>query len=458
MENIIKAKDIINITWENIHVFSPQDLDDPETLKKFARFAYGMYFYHEPVDMAELFGIIRNFLDKNPSLADTHPELFRRYYELLLVLRACSMGLTSENDMVKFLAEYSLACVAVEIFTYPTFRLEEILCRFLRWTIQLSTDDEKRDIRNLFIKAVEENNEILGIDYLTLKPQNQEVSPVMMNWLKDYNQTSLVQQGQKRGSVERINYMNRSINVKSLNADQKKLLLKYLDLYDWLRFGSLDEEYIIPDEAIRWDYCLYPDEETLRFLASKNLPAPRGIDAPSFHGQDSLSKVIPLPPKPSRTNLIEYKNNKRSIFEDRPIAKPRTNTDVFMPKIPKSSNDSLYKSTLAELKKQREEYEKKQLDDLRSEAQRDEDAAQALQTHSEAKKAEVRENIPPAPEILRQVQKDLGTESYKPFSINEALISAGRDDEVSDRGVIVPGAEIDQKLDGLKKKITGEDK
>lgn len=272
------SADIVNIGWSNIKFIKPEDLEREEIYQKFRRFVEDIDVANEGINAKQCFDVIWKLLSNNPKLGDKSPSLLRKYFELLLVLRANFLDFIGDREIEKFLRENVLFAFSIQMYALPYFDFQSKIDLFLTVGTWYLDKAAKKELRNEFVRVLESNMEFLGDKELELKGHAGKYIQNMSNWLRDYNQVAL-NQGRPRDAVERVKYLTQSLNAKNLDDDQKKLLLKFLEFYDWLRF----EHNIVEKET----------GHTLPVVQQKPVQAP----IPS----------APMPPAPHGAPLEEFK-------------------------------------------------------------------------------------------------------------------------------------------------------
>src|SRR3989338_8190842 len=84
------------------------------------------------------------------------------------------------------------------------------------------------------ISALKINEELIGDRAIKISDVGEEVAPAIKNWLKDYDQSSNVNQRSRRLNL--VEYINTNNNVRQLSAEQKETLRRVLQVYDFVRF------------------------------------------------------------------------------------------------------------------------------------------------------------------------------------------------------------------------------
>ncbi|GAC1413395.1 MAG: hypothetical protein NVSMB66_5260 [Candidatus Doudnabacteria bacterium] len=107
--------------------------------------------------------------------------------------------------------------------------------RFLRNYYSLFESDEfvKNNFRE-FAKSLEQNDEQFG--KMSIIVDGRKMLPTLKYWILDYSK--FPSKVARRTSVERLNYINQSVNTRALTQTQRQTLLKILKLFDDLINGE----------------------------------------------------------------------------------------------------------------------------------------------------------------------------------------------------------------------------
>lgn len=133
-----------------------------------------------------------------------------------------------------------------------------------------SDDFIKQNFRN-FIKNIEQNNEHFGTAPVEI--EGHKLMPTLRYWIQDYSQ--FPSKVAKRGSVERLNYVNQSQNTRVLPQSQRQLLLKVLKFYDDLINAERPLQYAKPNPAM--DFAVAPRPKMDIRAGSREESKDRGV-------------------------------------------------------------------------------------------------------------------------------------------------------------------------------------
>jgi hypothetical protein len=81
-----------------------------------------------------------------------------------------------------------------------------------------------------FVPVIRANQELLGTKQIRLA--GKEVAQTVQHWLEDYAGFVAKPDGQ-REPLDRVNFINKSPNVKLLTSEERAILLKLLEVFDW---------------------------------------------------------------------------------------------------------------------------------------------------------------------------------------------------------------------------------
>jgi hypothetical protein len=232
--------DVIKIVEENFKNIAPSLLLDPKWYQDVEDMVVSIDATTDP-DYAKQYALL--LAEKLESLGDSiSPELFARYTKLLRALRFYSLLAVSDGEKEKFVREQILDVFELEFINVRHW-VETMLCAYLE------APDVIDQLRKIFQRGLESNIQTLGTGRLRLAGEQNSVAPTIKNWVSDYNHTARIDELRKsRGSFEEFNYVNQSANAKTLDPKDRKVLQKFLAIYDWLRFAAIKCDYSFPGQ------------------------------------------------------------------------------------------------------------------------------------------------------------------------------------------------------------------
>ena len=390
------------ITEENFHKIDPNLLLDASHFRQIEDVILSVIAAGSPDYAKEMMFVLG---DKLENVAEQlTSELQNRYITLLRVLKLLALRTLSDTDKEKFFSEDVL-----DIFKFGYIDGQELI------SVIFKSYNEARDIvetyRKIFLRGLESNKQTLGKQNIKLiSAGDAPVAPSIKNWLTDYNSTAHVSsQTHTRSGFEQASYITAAKNVSGLSKEEKDILLKILRLYDWLRFSPLKYSFALPGQQplqdeyvnVEKEQKYIPDEfielierrrEKVPTGQPKLNPAPPQVRRPA----PSAPKPAPLPARPQglspreliselRTETPQRENvpppartapalvvkktlppPPRPPVKPAPFMTPPPMQRVSQPKMvvpsprpptpqPAKTSDALYKSTLDELHKMREE-------------------------------------------------------------------------------------------------------
>ncbi|MFH1111798.1 MAG: hypothetical protein V1712_01870 [Patescibacteria group bacterium] len=179
-----------------------------------------------PGDAQDILAQLAKIKNDQQFVAES-PALYRGWQEVMDYLSFIALLFLSPTEVERLFKIRLLFAVRKGL------NLQDIVYTYLA---VLGDDLTNGEQRQLLISALCSNEEYLGQRFGHLVPfgSASQLSPVVKNWLIDYE---LAEAGKEnRGALEQSEYLSKSKNVSALTADEKKLLIKVIKLYDFLRF------------------------------------------------------------------------------------------------------------------------------------------------------------------------------------------------------------------------------
>lgn len=226
---------IVSITWENFQQLKPDWLASDDLAYELKLFVMDVCDSKDIADMGFVLIRLSDLVRSATKLAENRPDLLREYLRLAAVLKASMLCGLIDSEAELFFKENLLLALEVSDFDLID-PIKEL------FSLAKGFPDRIEDQRQRFIHQIDENLEFLGTETMEMGGFEGERSPSVRNWIKDYIQFSSIYSLpsstglSKRGALERAAYMIQSKNVKKLSNDERSILLRLLELYDWLRF------------------------------------------------------------------------------------------------------------------------------------------------------------------------------------------------------------------------------
>lgn len=199
-----------------------------------------------------------------------HPELTKKIHDLTLKINWL-YPMALDGNRKKELIGMSLL-FAIKQGLNPI----ETISRWLDYYEFNFEPDKQRRADLLYL--ISDNEEIIGNSKIQLST-GEEASPTVKNWIKDY-MSSVKESSVVTGNFDKINFLNKNVNVQKLAAQEKEILSKVIDIYRLLK---------------------YPKRQIAAQSSNAYIPsvvAPK-LSTSSVSPTEPASKVIPAP------NIVE---------------------------------------------------------------------------------------------------------------------------------------------------------
>ncbi len=199
---------------------NPPSADDFETIRESAEDCLEFGTVQDKMDYADY---ISGILSQDAAgLSKSNPEIFDKFEDIWALLAFGAFIVYPSADQDNLLRTRLLFAVQ------SGFNPDDLIRQYYYF---FNSDDFITYNLKLFVKSIEQNSESLGDFPIVI--EGKKMLPQIKYWALDYSKyPSLVA---KRGSVERLNYANRSQNVAQLTQIQRQNLLKILKFYDDLQ-------------------------------------------------------------------------------------------------------------------------------------------------------------------------------------------------------------------------------
>ena len=442
---------ISNFQILRLSEYQAEDLIREEVFQDYYRVILEINDLNEGVDAKQVFVILFEFLTENRSLPQKAPDLYRRYINLLVVLRANFFGLVDDSEVKRFLNQFLLQSVYISQFEMPRFKLKEKLWRFVKFSMWYLDNTQALQMAGYLRQGIEQNTELLGDSAIKLSANNEIVEQTIANWIKSYNQFVYTSKS-IGGATQRLSFLNTVKSVSTLDHDQKNMLLGVLEIYDWLKKGKFDQNVLDSEEYMEdtteliqkisekkfksvVDVTENRDESKDKGTNFKNqIEYTQSPKTPLPKSSLDIKKLIPKAPSP----IIQSRILRNPPAPPQQIRQKPKMSPAPAPKPPTQTKSEDYgkevESTLDELQKMREEYEG---EGERADVERQRGAYRTT-----------RDTVYGSAAPPKNIRRDS-------ISVNEAIIREGRNGRGNSGEIVTGGKEIDEKLEELKKKIEG---
>ncbi len=212
---------MIDYELEKIKKISISDLENNDTFKKIDELAdeYHRYFY---IGEAGELWLFLNKLISDADIEDSNSYIFKTYQPILDKLAWVYFGFLGKSDLKKLFENKLLLGVDLEINFINEIKILFML-NVASWI----------NLKNILIDSLKNNLEHLGENILTIG--DKEETSIIKNWLIDYDEFIDIKKSGE--NIDLVNYLNTNDNVKKLNKQDRNILVKILEVYNYLRFG-----------------------------------------------------------------------------------------------------------------------------------------------------------------------------------------------------------------------------
>ena len=220
------------MTWENLDYVRPEWLDQDHIVGKLKLFVLDVCDSDDYLSASDAFYRIHQLVQSAPDLPTKASYIYREYLQMLAVLKATFLPLLSESDIAAFMKTDLVFALEVQDIDVLA-KINNLLL------IHKGFSEGESAVSSQLLQALEQNAEFLGIEPIEVKGTDATQNPVVANWLTDYKQfvgtPPQRSMPQRIGAAERIAYISQSPNAHLLNEDQKIILRRLLEIFDWLR-------------------------------------------------------------------------------------------------------------------------------------------------------------------------------------------------------------------------------
>ena len=237
---------MIDQRLETIKTKTVAELTDPAVLHEVKQLAD---FYYNETYVGEAFELWV-WLDKTlqgVQPGDLTPEVEREYRKTLVLLAWVALPLVDEKNVEQLIITHLLNAAALEWLS-----LVDKVDGFISFPFgDLPTQDRRQAVA---LRALKSNEQLVGGWEIKVSGEEESVSQSIKNWLRDYDLTTGAVR--RRNRLNLVEYMNSSLNVGKLSADQRATLRQILELYDYLRFRVRPDEitttgHTLPSHAVK---------------------------------------------------------------------------------------------------------------------------------------------------------------------------------------------------------------
>ncbi len=184
------------------------------------------------LDARDLFRRLKNLREIKNEVWDFLDD----YKQIRILMAYVSLHMRKEEEIIQLFKQNIL--LGLESGLDIKVKLETL------FSVYDSLIDESTILPFKLTDALEKNLEVIGSEPILLAGATDPVRPFVKNWLRLYRQFSdtLTRPGKiTRGSFERSSFAIKNEDVRKLKPEDRNILMRLFELYDWLRFGEKGE-------------------------------------------------------------------------------------------------------------------------------------------------------------------------------------------------------------------------
>lgn len=219
---------IKKLTADNISLLEIDDLVLSEIMNDIQEFTQSIIEFDDSGLALKLSRKLKEILSSNKASSLLDPELIKEYENIVTTLKFIGLFNYTDKEIELLFRESLLLAITKGVNINQSVK---------NYILHFNDAEIGVDFANLAMKALGQNNEILGNNPLLLDDNNNEVSPTVSNWIKGYNQFFPV--NTKRSIAEEGEYLLKDKNVRKLEREDKLYLTSLIQLYDFLRFPDM---------------------------------------------------------------------------------------------------------------------------------------------------------------------------------------------------------------------------
>lgn len=262
----------------DIPSLTAQKLNDPEVFEGVRDLVQALTEINDSPNALKLSQKIESILGKSVGESKIEPKLYQEYLKLSAISKFVSL-INLKNQQIEELFK-------TKLLPALSSKQIDIMEQINYYLLAFGDGKSALDLINSINKGLSNNEETLGKSNLRLK-DGKTLPAYLKNWLLVYNQ--FTEKTKSRGALEHGNFIARDVNVRKLSEKEKKILLKLLKIYDFLRFPYEGETQVTKKRE--------REEETVIDLRKKAVA--RKIKKPK---KASITVVEPITKVPAPTS------------------------------------------------------------------------------------------------------------------------------------------------------------
>lgn len=234
---------------QEVKNISAKDLGSQKVFIKIDSLAdqyYQEFYIGEARDLRQ---ILLSLIEEG-NLVDDDTKMYNKYQTVINKLSWVAVAVLADQDVENLFKTKLLYGAELSTEEFATSLVDRFKGYFAINFGDFNIQDRKR--LNI-LEAVKANEEEMGSQPITIEETNEELQPLVKNWLRDYDQSSKLEQ--RKDKLSLLEYMNVNKNVRQLSSQEKVSLRQILELYDYLRFltakPSVEETgHRLPSQAL----------------------------------------------------------------------------------------------------------------------------------------------------------------------------------------------------------------
>ncbi len=243
----IKAVKIL--TYDYVPFIDIEDLANKETFIKVKDFVSYIIEDSDKGSAWKLRDRLNSLLKVDKVNKQINPLLIKEYEDQITLLNFIDLADLSDQEIERLFRSKVVFAIKNSV---------DILREAKNYILNYNNKEIGINFVNLVMKAMGYNQEKIGNLDLNIKEEKKSVEPTVTNWLRSYNK--FFSSGQKRSPLEEGEYLLKDRNVNLLSREDRKILIKLIQLYDFLRFPDQFAEGPIGSKKLKIKTLKLPRE------------------------------------------------------------------------------------------------------------------------------------------------------------------------------------------------------
>ncbi len=246
-----------------------QNLSSAESLESIKLQADGTVIAGDPAEAEEfLKALSQSMSEQGATIQSVNPQMYDQYEVIWTLLAFKAFPVLASDDQENLLRSRLL--FAIQNGFNPDNLVNEYFLDY--------DDTVVKNKFSVLVKNLSLNTERLGVN--PVEVEGKKYLPELRYWIQDY--AKFPSKTPKRGSVERLSYVNQGGNVRSLTQVYRQSLLKVLKFYDDLINSERPKKVVDEDD-------LQDAREDMEVLAQAFQEAQGNVPTPQTQNQGGLN-------------------------------------------------------------------------------------------------------------------------------------------------------------------------